>query len=580
MPFDGEVHLTFEDGSRVAAHASNISLGGMFIATEEPRPVGTSFSVEFRLTPDGRAIEGRGRVLWVREQPEGPEYPRGLGLRFLELTPGSRELIFQVVDRYVRESDPAADSAAERQREAVPMAPIESLPEALDEVSPETLNAAIEEAVDRQMPKPPETPSFGGLEAPRPPSQPPTDDSQAGLSLAASGASFGALNEGPESEDRPVFDFSPPPAPPEELDAGAAPPIEAVPPLPESPSVAPELAETPVSVPPVEAEPSASFGEVLPAIDEASDLDSPVMPAFEASPAVPEPAPATFDFSEPPASAPPVSPMVADEPAVQSTPESWDGESSDASFARNYGGSASAANVPFYRQPWLWILGALAVVALAFWFFFGRGPSGDDVVASAPPAVGQEAAVAAETSDESLTSTDEGAATESADEASAGEPTAAVGEPAGAGEVADGAPAGDSSAASAPAPAAPSIAAPAPAANLPPVRRVEDIRWERDGGATIVVVQGDGAFSSSAVQSFHLGGANPREVVKIRGIVEPFAGGSVEVGSAAVARVRTGHHVETDPDELHVVVDLTAASVELADVDVRGDRLRLRFQGP
>lgn len=104
VPFETAVRLRFDDFTGfVTEYSGNISLGGMFIRTDAPPPVGTSLEVEFKLDDDFDLIRGRGKVIWARPRAAGPELPAGMGVRFAEMTPGSRELIFQVVDRYVRQ---------------------------------------------------------------------------------------------------------------------------------------------------------------------------------------------------------------------------------------------------------------------------------------------------------------------------------------------------------------------------------------------------------------------------------------------------------------------------------------------
>ena len=103
VPFETAVRLRFDDfADFVTEYSGNISLGGMFVKIADPPPIGTSLEIEFRLDDGVDLIRGRGKVIWVREEAPAPEQPAGIGVRFVELTPGSRELIFQVVDRFVR----------------------------------------------------------------------------------------------------------------------------------------------------------------------------------------------------------------------------------------------------------------------------------------------------------------------------------------------------------------------------------------------------------------------------------------------------------------------------------------------
>ncbi|HEX2254958.1 MAG TPA: TIGR02266 family protein, partial [Thermoanaerobaculia bacterium] len=104
VPFATTVRLCYDRfRGFVEENSANLSLGGMFIQTDERPPLGTELSIEFRLEDGFELIRGTGRVAWVRDEPAGPELPAGIGVRFLELTPGSRELIFRLVDRRVKE---------------------------------------------------------------------------------------------------------------------------------------------------------------------------------------------------------------------------------------------------------------------------------------------------------------------------------------------------------------------------------------------------------------------------------------------------------------------------------------------
>ncbi|MBI5756414.1 MAG: TIGR02266 family protein, partial [Nitrospirae bacterium] len=95
IPFNKPVKLTFEHlGSFITQYSSNISENGMFIITERPYPLGTRFQFEFTLKRDHELIAGEAEVRWIKEKVSnnGVE-ERGMGVRFITLRPGSRELI-------------------------------------------------------------------------------------------------------------------------------------------------------------------------------------------------------------------------------------------------------------------------------------------------------------------------------------------------------------------------------------------------------------------------------------------------------------------------------------------------------
>jgi molecular chaperone DnaK len=102
VPLETRVQFKFDrfDGF-ISEYSANISPGGMFIRTRVPQPPGTVLDFEFRLGDGFELIRGRGEVVWNRLEDEGPARPGGMGLHFLELAEGSRELIYRIVDQHV-----------------------------------------------------------------------------------------------------------------------------------------------------------------------------------------------------------------------------------------------------------------------------------------------------------------------------------------------------------------------------------------------------------------------------------------------------------------------------------------------
>ena len=102
VQFKSAVEVRFNDFGEFVTHFTrNISLGGLFIETPIPRPVGTLVDFRFSL-PDGlNLIEGTGRVVWVRENQDEdePETHQSMGLRFVSLDPSSRRLIEALVSQ-------------------------------------------------------------------------------------------------------------------------------------------------------------------------------------------------------------------------------------------------------------------------------------------------------------------------------------------------------------------------------------------------------------------------------------------------------------------------------------------------
>ncbi len=132
VPLATRVQLKFEWFSGfISEYSSNISPGGMFIRTQTPEPVGRLLGFEFRLGDGFELIQGTGEVTWVRPLDESPDKPAGMGLRFLELSPHSRELIARMVENYVRAGGTPFDLADAPAASAPPIAPAVEIPPAV-----------------------------------------------------------------------------------------------------------------------------------------------------------------------------------------------------------------------------------------------------------------------------------------------------------------------------------------------------------------------------------------------------------------------------------------------------------------
>lgn len=104
VPVPEKVEIVVEDFvGFISQYAANISLGGAFIATDNPKPVGSQIDLLFRLADNFSLIQGRGEVAWVRSSGESTERPQGMGVRFVWLDPASQELVQKIVNNYVAE---------------------------------------------------------------------------------------------------------------------------------------------------------------------------------------------------------------------------------------------------------------------------------------------------------------------------------------------------------------------------------------------------------------------------------------------------------------------------------------------
>lgn len=104
VPIAAKVAFKFERFSGfISEYSANISPTGMYITTNQPEPPGSVLDFEFQLGDGFDLIRGKGEVVWIRAVAEGPSRPAGMGIRFLELAEGSKELIYRIVDQYVQD---------------------------------------------------------------------------------------------------------------------------------------------------------------------------------------------------------------------------------------------------------------------------------------------------------------------------------------------------------------------------------------------------------------------------------------------------------------------------------------------
>lgn len=559
VPFEAEIRVRFEDGGEEAVtRTANISLGGMFVLLPQPRPVGTAFELEFKLPEQPAPVRGRGRVVWIREEAaEG--LPTGMGVRFLELTPGSRELIFQVVERRVRDGgspydEGSADGGSIDDRYGMSAA-ADDAPGTAPGTAPETT---------------PETA----------PGQPPA---------AAPAAA-------PTATSEPLPAVPPGPGPPD--GEGTAPLA-----TPVAPPTAPPGGES-SSDPEEPGDRAAGSAGSLPPPPESITFESASVESTAGDGASTDTAVTLEPAADEPASPVRLVEMPHPEPSFPY------GNASSGFGAAGYAGSASAAGAGYTRsgrgRSALWIaLAAVLLAAAGGWYWLSRQDGAAAEPATTPVSIADSGAVgeaSGEGSGEEVedASGDDGVGDsvgdggQAAEDLSVTEPAADVALGA---DVEPGADAGGEpdavAAAPSPAPSPPpsdrpaaTAAAPEPAAPGPsaaargePASRISHITWKERNGGTDLTIWGDGTFGDGSYRSYRLEGSSPREVVRLLGIGEPLEPGTLEVGTAEVRRVRTGLHLETEPDELHVVIDLTGPQVGAARIRPQGSRLLLRLEG-
>ncbi len=159
VPFEAEVVMEFERFSGfLAEYSANLSLGGMFLTTRYLKPVGSELRFEVRLKDAAPLVRGRGVVAWTRWQDQGPRRPAGMGVRFVDLDPESRELIYRIVDERLKSGQVSEELALEAGALAGPEAAVSAagLP---DLEPPRRFELPPETAAPFEVAPPPESPA-------------------------------------------------------------------------------------------------------------------------------------------------------------------------------------------------------------------------------------------------------------------------------------------------------------------------------------------------------------------------------------------------------------------------------------
>ena len=75
-----EIEVLFE-GKKQISQTRNISLGGLYLESATPLPIGTTVQLRFQLPTQPEPVEVAGDVRWVVKK-EGPGEQTGVGIRF------------------------------------------------------------------------------------------------------------------------------------------------------------------------------------------------------------------------------------------------------------------------------------------------------------------------------------------------------------------------------------------------------------------------------------------------------------------------------------------------------------------
>ena len=75
-----EIEVMFE-GKKQTSQTLNISLGGLYLESASPLPIGTTVQLRFQLPTQPEPVEVAGDVRWLVKK-EGPGEKSGIGIRF------------------------------------------------------------------------------------------------------------------------------------------------------------------------------------------------------------------------------------------------------------------------------------------------------------------------------------------------------------------------------------------------------------------------------------------------------------------------------------------------------------------
>ena len=122
--------------------SSNISVGGMFIATEDPQETGSQFEFELALEDGFSLVKGQAEVVWVRSEAVGLGHPAGMGVRFLELEGASQSLVAKIVDKHRKKGRTPFDVDSEEAQVGTTEEQLSSIEEQLPSITEITAEKA------------------------------------------------------------------------------------------------------------------------------------------------------------------------------------------------------------------------------------------------------------------------------------------------------------------------------------------------------------------------------------------------------------------------------------------------------
>jgi len=114
--FETSIAVDYASGDTfLFAYLQNISEMGIFIRTDHPLSVGTRMRLRFQTDEKEEPLTLQGEVTWINPyKSDGDNLNPGMGVRFVDLTPDTREQVVAIVRTvaYLRGDDPTGEAEA------------------------------------------------------------------------------------------------------------------------------------------------------------------------------------------------------------------------------------------------------------------------------------------------------------------------------------------------------------------------------------------------------------------------------------------------------------------------------------
>jgi uncharacterized protein (TIGR02266 family) len=145
------VRLRYPDlDTFVEKFAPNVTRGGIFLASRDPRPVGQVLRFEVLLRQGGPVLSGQGRVTWVKEfNPAEPHRPYGMGVQFMHVDPQARGVLDRLLQKKQPRPSPLPQPIASPGRARLDVRPTERTPLLGEPLEDDLDEAALRRTLER-----------------------------------------------------------------------------------------------------------------------------------------------------------------------------------------------------------------------------------------------------------------------------------------------------------------------------------------------------------------------------------------------------------------------------------------------